>query len=82
MPKKWGGWGLKNTFSFSKALVVKVGWRLLSIDSLLIEVIYRKYISPISIEERMRILKKSMKNVSFLWNVVLSFSSVIEKRLA
>jgi len=29
LPKKWGGWGLKNLFHFSKVLARKVGWRLI-----------------------------------------------------
>ena len=43
--KSLGGWGLKNTFLSAKALVAKVGWRLISTQSLWTEVIIQKYIT-------------------------------------
>ena len=43
-PKTLGGWGLKNHFLFAKALAAKVGWRLISTQSLWTEVIIHKYI--------------------------------------
>ena len=33
-PKELGGWGLKNSLMFVKALAARVGWRLISIHSL------------------------------------------------
>ena len=45
-PKSMGGQGIKNTFFFAKALATKIGWRLISTQSLWIEFIIHKYISP------------------------------------
>jgi len=48
-PQTPGGWGLKNIHNFSKALVVKTGWRLITIDRLLTKVVHQKYIFSDSI---------------------------------
>eukprot|EP00253_Pinus_taeda_P006554 PITA_06554 len=45
-PKRWGGWGIKNLDLFAKALVAKLGWNLLTTDSLWSRVSQRKYIQP------------------------------------
>ena len=42
-PKELGGWGIKNSIMFTKALATKVGWRLISTHSLWTEVITHKY---------------------------------------
>jgi hypothetical protein len=44
IPKALGGWGLKNIFLFSKALVAKSTWRLISTSSLWTSVVTQKYI--------------------------------------
>ena len=43
-PKSMGGWGIKNTFFFAKALVEKIGWRLISTQSPWTKVIIHKHI--------------------------------------
>ena len=48
--KDLGGWALKNIFHFSKALVAKGGWHILTSSSLWTKVIRQKYIAPVSLE--------------------------------
>jgi hypothetical protein len=40
-PKKTGGWGIKNIFSFGKALAAKSLWRCLMVPGLWHEVIQK-----------------------------------------
>jgi hypothetical protein len=53
-PKLQGGWGLKNIHRFSKFLVDKVGWRLITIEIPWIKVVAQKHICPSSMEEWIR----------------------------
>jgi hypothetical protein len=41
-PKKSGGWGIKNIFTFGKSLAAKILWRCLMVSSLWNEVIHKK----------------------------------------
>jgi hypothetical protein len=51
VPKASGGWGLKNSFLFSKALAAKNVWRLVQGKGLWVQVIRAKYIDPATIED-------------------------------
>lgn len=51
LSKKWGGRRMKKLYCFSQAPTVKLGWHLISSKSLWIEVITRKYIDPLSLED-------------------------------
>lgn len=72
LPKMWSGRGLNNLHMFSKALVAKFGWRLLSTDSLWTEVVSRKYIRLVSLEDWIRVLNKQRLNVSAIWKMILA----------
>eukprot|EP00253_Pinus_taeda_P030027 PITA_30027 len=43
-PKSWGGWGIKRLDLFSKALAAKLGWQLITSNSLWSRVVQLKYI--------------------------------------
>jgi hypothetical protein len=55
LPKANGGWGLKNTFLFSKALAAKNVWRLIQGTCLWVQVVREKYIAPIQWRNRLEI---------------------------
>jgi hypothetical protein len=63
VPKTSGGWGLKNPFLFSKALVAKNVWRLFRGKGLWVQVIRAKYISQTTIEDWVRNPRKQVHNV-------------------
>ena len=50
-PKKCGGWGFKNIFSFGKALAAKILWRSLFGTGMWHEVILKKYLKIIYVIE-------------------------------
>jgi hypothetical protein len=70
MPKALGGWGLKNIFLFSKALAAKCSWRLINTQNLWTNVVYQKYVAPLSILEWIR--NPILSNV---WNLCYLESS-------
>jgi hypothetical protein len=72
IPKALGGWGLKNIFIFSKALVEKCGWRLLKTSSLWTKVVVQKYIEPDSLEAWIRNPQKMLKGASVIWKAVIN----------
>ena len=79
-PKALGGWGIKSTAFFAKALAAKLGWRLISTQSLWIEVIIHKYISLTMILDWIRDMG-SIKppNGSIIWKALCkSFSLILE----
>jgi hypothetical protein len=49
-PKKYGGWGLRNLFSFSRAMVANTLWRALMVDGLWHRVLKEKYLPSVSVE--------------------------------
>jgi len=54
LPKKWGGWGLKKLDEFSFAFAAKLGWHLITTDSLWMRVTSSKYIAPLQILDWIR----------------------------
>jgi hypothetical protein len=51
LPKALGGWGLNFFFLFSKAMVAKYGWQLLSTKILWTDVVHHKYIVLDTLED-------------------------------
>ena len=77
LPKALGGWGLKNIYNFSKALVEKVGWRLINTTSLWTKVVWQKYIAPLSVIYWIQDLVRQGAGISVVWKVVLNSLDVI-----
>jgi len=53
-PKHWGGWGIKRLDLFSNALAAKLGWQLLTSDSLWTRVVQVKYIKSLHLMDWFR----------------------------
>jgi hypothetical protein len=52
--KALGEWGLNFFFLFSKAMVAKGSWRLITTTSIWMRVVHKKYIAPLSIMDWVR----------------------------
>jgi hypothetical protein len=59
-PKKTGGWGIKNIFSFGKALAAKSLWRCLMVPGLWHEVTFKKYLKKKTVIEWFRQGRKKL----------------------
>jgi hypothetical protein len=81
-PKLLGGWGLKNIHNFSKALAAKVGWRLITTESLWTKVVHQKYISPIPCWIGSEGQTRRPKFAQLFGNLIKIFSYVISQGLA
>lgn len=82
MPKVLGGWGLKNFFHFSKALAAKVGWRIISTDTMWTSVMYEKYIKPYLMTKWLRLSSWTAGNSSMMWKALLRSLEFIRSGLA
>jgi hypothetical protein len=82
VPKALGGWGLKNIHLFSKSLAAKVGWRLLTTDSLWTKVVIQKYINPDSVEEWIRRPVKMAMKCTIIWKALIKYFQVVGEGLA
>lgn len=71
IPKKWGGWGLKELAIFAKALAGKMGWALLMSQSLWTRLTYHKYIWPLSIIDWARLPAWNKTGISSIWKALL-----------
>jgi hypothetical protein len=69
LPKAFGGWGLKNTFLFSKALAEKNVWRLIQGTGLWAHVVRAKYIAPNSMEDWIKSPIKQQNNASIIQKI-------------
>jgi hypothetical protein len=76
-PKKDGGWGIKNIFSFGKALATKNLWRCLMIPGLWHEVIIKKYIKKKIVIEWFREGKKNWNGASNIWRALTSSLAIL-----
>jgi hypothetical protein len=76
-PKALGGWGLKNIFTFAKALAAKSSWRLITTNNLWTQVVTHKYINPGSLEEWIRRANKTSPNCSIIWKAIIKSFHVI-----
>jgi hypothetical protein len=73
---------MKNIHRFSKSLAAKVGWRLITTESLWTKVVIQKYISPDSVEEWIRRPTKEAQNYTIIWKYLLKYFSVVGQGLA
>ena len=80
--KGLGGWGLKDIFLFSKALVAKGGWRLLKSSSLWTRVIKQKYLYGESLLDWIRNPRKSHVGGLVIWKAIVNSFDLIENNLA
>ena len=81
VPKGFGGWGLKDIFLFSKALVAKGGWRLLKCSNLWTRVLKQKYIFGESLLDWIRNPRKSHVGGSVIWKAIVNSFDLIENNL-
>ena len=80
-PKKWGGWGIKRLDLFANALATKMGWQLLTSNSLWQKVVVEKYIAPESIFSYIRREHRGTGSHSIIWKVVLNSLPLIREGL-
>eukprot|EP00253_Pinus_taeda_P025252 PITA_25252 len=71
LPKRWGGWGIKRLALFSKALAAKLGWGLLTTNSLWTRVAYAKYIKPQAVLDWICMRQDNHHHISNIWRVVI-----------
>eukprot|EP00253_Pinus_taeda_P026822 PITA_26822 len=81
LPKKWGGWGLKELPSFAMALAGKMGWALLTSQSLWTKITYHKYIWPLSILDWARLPRWNKTGISSIWKALLLSLPLIRDNL-
>jgi hypothetical protein len=81
-PKKLGGWGIKNIFTFGKALAAKSLWRCLMVPGLWHEVIVKKYLRKKSVVAWLRQGNKKWTGGSNIWRALTSSLSIINDWLA
>jgi hypothetical protein len=76
-PKKNGGWGIKNIFTFGKALVAKSLWKCLMLSGFWHEVIFKKYLQKKSVEAWLRQENKSWDESSNFCRALTSSLPVV-----
>jgi len=81
LPKKWGGWGLKELPIFAKALAGKMGWALLTSQSLWTSITFHKYIWPHSIIDWARLPVWNKSGISSIWKALLHSMPLIRDHL-
>jgi len=81
LPKKWGGWGLKDLPDFAMALAAKMGWSLLTTQNLWAQVSYHKYIWPQSILDWARLPTWTTKGCSSIWKALIHSLPLIRNNL-
>lgn len=82
LPKKWGGWGLKELPDFAKALAAKMGWILLTRQNMWTHVRYHKYIWPQNMMDWARLPSWSAKGGSSVWKALIDSLPLIRDNLA
>jgi hypothetical protein len=81
-PKKMGGWGIKNIYSFGKALAAKTLWRCLMNQGLWHEVVVKKYLKKKSVVEWFREGRKNWMGTSNTWRALITSVPIITDWLA
>lgn len=71
IPKKWGGWGIKKLEDFSSPLTAKLGWQLITSNSLWTKVATPKYIAPLNVMDWPRQPSRVNTGISVIWKAVL-----------
>ena len=80
MPKKLGGWGIKNLDMFTKALAAKTLWRLIQyLEKLWSRVIWAKYCPDGIITEWLRNPNKTFRGGSIGWKALVLAYPLIGK---
>jgi len=82
IPKSLGGWGLENMFIFSKSLIAKLRWKIISSENLWTEVVNHKYTRLVSLDDWIRKPVKVSYNYSIIWKSLLKYFLVIGDGLA
>ena len=77
LPKKSGGWGIKNMDIFSKPLAAKMGWEIMTYKNLSMHVIYMKYIWPMNITDWIWLPSWIQCNISSIWKVFITYLQYI-----
>ena len=72
IPKRWGGWGIKRLELFSKAWAAKLGWQLISSNSLWTRVALEKYIWPTTLMDWLRQSRPPASNISNIWKEMMN----------
>jgi hypothetical protein len=70
-PKRFGGWGFRNIFSFSKALAATTLWRVLTKEGIWHKVIKEKYFPFITVNNWLRSVSFHQPSASKIWNNLL-----------
>jgi hypothetical protein len=71
IPKKFGGWGIRNIFDFSKALVANTLWRVLMSGGIWHRVIMDKYLPHTTVKNWFRSQTFQQKASSRIWSGLL-----------
>jgi hypothetical protein len=67
LPKRWGGWGLKDVHLFGKSLAARSLWNFITKPILWRAILIDKYVSPDSINDWVRKRNKSTLGMSNQW---------------
>eukprot|EP00253_Pinus_taeda_P012843 PITA_12843 len=81
LPKKWGGWGLKDLPAFAQALSAKMGWTLMTSQNLWAHVSYHKYIWPQRLLDWIRLPSWQSKGCSSIWKALIHSLPLIRDNL-
>jgi hypothetical protein len=81
-PKNMGGWGIKNIYSFGKALAAKSLWRCLMTQGLWHEVVVKKYLKKKSVVDWFRERRKNWVGISNIWRELITSLPIITDWLA
>jgi len=81
-PKKCVGWGFKNISSFGKALAAKILWRSLFGNGLWHEVIIKKYLKRLFVNDWLRKGNSSVKGMLNCWKAFYDSLSIVIDWLA
>lgn len=80
-PKHYGGWGLRNTFHFSKALAANSLWRVLTTPSIGHSIIKDKYLPHLSVSSWLNTNTDIPRVTSYFWKTLLKAKFWIVRRL-
>jgi hypothetical protein len=76
-PKKAGGMGFLNIYSFSKVVATSTLWRVLTHNDLWKKVLKEKYLSHMSVQNWIRSATFKYHSTSKVWNSLLKVISLI-----
>lgn len=81
-PKKCGGQGIKDLNMYAIALGAKLGQKIIILDILWKEVVYHKYIYPLTVMEWVRRLNRGKTGSSIIQKDIIHSISVMKRGLA